>query len=300
MIPLDDESLAFLTTTALEAVQREYPHWWGQEVHRDTVLLTPRQLSPAFYGCYDWHSAVHSHWTLVRALDRGLPAPLAESVTSVLDAHLTPDNLAADLAFYAGPSGTTNERPYGWAWLIRLHAECQAVADERHQRWARALEPLAELFAERLRGYFGGQLQFPIRSGTHGNTAFSLRLVIEAARRRGDEDGAAELVAAARRMYGDGRALQWDGVPSGDAFLTPELAEAALMADVLPAQEFAGVAEQCAARSRPGGLGDAGLQPGRRRSRHRPPRRTAGVAGLVPRRRGPGSAGRPPGRGRGA
>jgi Protein of unknown function (DUF2891) len=239
-IPLDQESLAFLTTTALEAVQREYPHWWGQEVHPDTVLQTPRQLSPAFYGCYDWHSAVHSHWTLVRALDRGLPAPLAESVTSVLDAHLTPDNLAADLAFYAGRSGTTNERPYGWAWLIRLHAECQAVADERHQRWARALEPLAELFAERLRGYFGGQLQFPIRSGTHGNTAFSLRLVIEAARRRGDEQAAAELAFAARRMYGGAPALQWDGVPSGDAFLTPELTEAALMAEVLPAGEFAG------------------------------------------------------------
>jgi hypothetical protein len=240
MIPLDAQGVAALATTALTAVRQEYPHWLGQEVQADTELLTPRQLSPAFYGCYDWHSAVHSHWLLVRALDRGLPAPLAEAVTTVLDEHLSDERLAVELAFYAGPSGATNERPYGWAWLIMLHAECQAVQDERHQRWARALEPLAELFSARLHGYFGGQLQFPIRSGTHGNTAFSLRLVIEAARRRGDEQAAAELAGAARRMYGDARALQWDGVPSGDAFLTPELAEAALMADVLPAQEFAG------------------------------------------------------------
>jgi hypothetical protein len=240
MIPLDDETLAFLAATALQGVQREYPHWWGQEYQADTVLQTPRQLSPAFYGCYDWHSAVHSHWTLVRALDRGLPAPLAQQVTEVLDAHLTAENIAADLAFYGGPLGTTNERPYGWAWVIRLHAECQAVADERHQRWARALEPLATLFAQRLRGYFGEQLRFPIRSGTHGNTAFSLRLVIEAARRRGDEQAVVAFADAARRMYGDAHVLQWDGAPSGDAFLAPELAEAALMADVLPAPEFAG------------------------------------------------------------
>jgi hypothetical protein len=240
MIPLDAQDVAALATIALTAVRQEYPHWVGQEVHADTPLLAPRQLSPAFYGSYDWHSAVHNHWLLVRALDRGLPEPLAGAVTAVLDEHLSDARLAAELAFFAGPSGTTNERPYGWAWLIVLHAECQASQDERHQRWARALEPLARLLTARLDAYFGGQLQFPVRSGTHGNTAFSLLLVIEAARRRGDSRSAAGLAAAARRMYGGPHVLQWDGAASGDAFLTPELAEAALMADVLPAGELAG------------------------------------------------------------
>jgi hypothetical protein len=240
VIPLDSSGLASLTAIALTAVRQEYPHWLGLEVHSDTKLLPPRQLSPAFYGCYDWHSAVHSHWLLVRALDRGLPPPVAASVTEVLDEHLSDARLAAEFAFFDGPSGTTNERPYGWAWLVMLHAECQAGPDERHQQWARALGPLAGLLSARLDGYFGGQLQFPIRSGTHGNTAFSLRLVIAAAKRRGDERAAAALAGAARRLYGGAPALQWDGVPSGDAFLTPELAEAALMADVLPADEFAG------------------------------------------------------------
>jgi Protein of unknown function (DUF2891) len=240
MIPLGPEDVAALTVTALTAVRQEYPHWLGQELWSDTKLLPPRQLSPAFYGSYDWHSAVHNHWLLVRALGRGLPEPLAGAATTVLDEHLSDEGLAAELAFFAGPSGTTNERPYGWAWLIMLHAECQAGEDERHRRWARALEPLAGLFSARLDRYFGEQLRFPIRSGTHGNTAFSLRLVIEAARRRGDEQAAAALAGAARRMYSDTRALQWDGAPSGDAFLSPELAEAALMTDVLTAQEFAG------------------------------------------------------------
>ncbi|MGH3170419.1 MAG: DUF2891 family protein [Trebonia sp.] len=239
MIPLETADLAALTATALTAVRQEHPHWLGQEVHAGTELLHPRQLSPAFYGSYDWHSAVHSHWLLVRALDRGLPDPLAQSVTSVLHEHLSPARLAAELAFFAGPSGTTNERPYGWAWLVMLQAECQALEGESYQQWARALEPLATLLSERLDGYFGGRLQFPIRSGTHGNTAFSLRLVIEAARRRGDGEAAVRLAGDARRMYGGPHVLQWDGDASGDAFLTPELTEAALMADVLPAGEFA-------------------------------------------------------------
>jgi hypothetical protein len=239
MIPLDHDDVAALATTVLGTVRQEYPHWLGQEVRADTELLKPRQLSPAFYGCYDWHSAVHSHWMLVRALDRGLPAPLAEAVTTALDEHLSDERLAVELAFYAGPAGTTNERPYGWAWLIMLHAECQAIGDQRHQRWARALEPLAGLFSARLDDYFGGQLQFPIRAGTHGNTAFSLRLLLEAARRRGDEQAAAGVAGTAQRIFGDPRPLQWDGPPSGDAFLTPELTEAALMADVLDAQKFA-------------------------------------------------------------
>jgi hypothetical protein len=240
MIPLGSPDVAALAATALAAVQREYPHWLGQEVRADTRLLTPRQLSPAFYGSYDWHSAVHGHWLLIRALGRGLPPTLAGSVTAVLDEHLSGDRLAAEYAFFDGPAGTTNERPYGWAWLIMLHAECQAGPDARHQRWARALAPLAGLLSGRLGRYFGGQLQFPILSGTHGNTAFSLRLIIEAARRRGDERAEAALAGAARRMFGDRRARQWDGPPSGDAFLTPELAEAALLADVLPAPEFTG------------------------------------------------------------
>ena len=237
MIPLDDTGLEALATTALAAVQREYPHMLIQELNSDADVLPPRQLNPAFYGSYDWHSAVHCHWLLVRALDRGLPDALATAVGQVLDEHLSDGRLAGETSFYAGPGGRTAERPYGWAWLVLLHAECRAQGHDRASQWARALAPLADLLSGRLATYFGGQLAFPIRTGTHGNTAFSLTLALAAARRSGDQSAEAALAAAARRMFGDEPVLRWTDAPSGDAFHTPELTEAALMADVLaPAQ----------------------------------------------------------------
>jgi hypothetical protein len=239
MIPLDNAGLEALATTALASVRREYPHQLIQELNSDADVLPPRRLNPAFYGCYDWHSAVHSHWLLVRALDRGLPDAVATAAGEVLDEHLTGERLAVETAFYAGQGGRTAERPYGWAWLMLLHAECRAQDKERPARWADALQPLADLFCERLAAYFGGELAFPIRTGTHGNTAFSLQLALTAARRRGDGAAAAALSEAARRMFGGDTALRWTDPPSGDAFHTPELTEAALMADALAPDEFA-------------------------------------------------------------
>jgi hypothetical protein len=239
LIPLGPPALEALATAALQAVRREYPHQLDQELQSDADVLPPRRLNPAFYGSYDWHSAVHNHWLLVRALDRGLPGAVATAAGELLDEHLSPARLAAETAFCAGPGGRTAERPYGWAWLLLLHAECQASGGERQQRWAGALAPLAGLLAGRLAAYFGGGLAFPIRTGTHRNTAFSLHLAIQAARRRADDRAAAALAGCAREMFGADRSLRWDEDPAGDAFLTAELAEAALLADVLPPAGFA-------------------------------------------------------------
>jgi hypothetical protein len=231
---VNGHSLPALVDAALTAVQTEYPHQLAQVLYADTDMRPPRDLNPSFYGSFDWHSAVHNHWLLVRSLGRDLPHDLAARVTSLLDKHLTPDRLAAEKAFFASPGGRTCERPYGWAWLLLLHAECEAAG----HRWAQPLAPLAALLSERLSAYFGGGLAFPIRSGVHANTAFSLGLCLEAARRRGDPDAAGALMAAARRFFAGDTALPWADPPSGDAFLTPALAEAALLASVLPAAEF--------------------------------------------------------------
>jgi hypothetical protein len=157
-----------------------------------------------------------------------------------LDDHLSPQRLAGELAFYSGPGGRTAERPYGWAWLVLLQAECAAAAtdDERCGRWARALEPLSSLLDERLAAHFGGGLAFPIRTATHGNTAFSLQLVLRAARRRGDDERASALARDARRLFADDDALPWTEDPAGDAFLSAPLAEADLMADVMAPDEL--------------------------------------------------------------
>jgi hypothetical protein len=232
--------LSDLVTAALAAVTREYPHRLDQELNGDADLRPPRELNPSFYGSYDWHSAVHNHWLLVRALARGLPPELAAAAADRLEEHLSPERTAAELAFFAGPGGRTAERPYGWAWLVLLHAECAAAGDRdaRHRRWARALEPLAQLLDARLARHFGGGLAFPVRSGTHGNTAFSLHLALQAARRRGDAAAAASLGDAARRLFAADPALPWAEPPDGNAFLTAPLTEAALMAGVLDAGEF--------------------------------------------------------------
>jgi Protein of unknown function (DUF2891) len=255
-----------LVSAALAAVTREYPHRLDQELRGDADLRPPRELHPAFYGSYDWHSAVHNHWLLVRALARGLPGPLAAAATDRLDEHLSPERIAAEVTFFAGPGGQTSERPYGWAWLLLLQAECAAAGaagDSRHRHWAQALAPLAELLSVRLAGHFGGGLThgdlahgvlahgvlahgvlthgglaFPVRSGTHGNTAFSLHLALQAARRRGDAQAAAGLQDAARRLFATDPVLPWAEPPDGNAFLTATLTEAALMADVLGAGEF--------------------------------------------------------------
>jgi hypothetical protein len=239
MIPVDDATLAELVRIALEASAREYPHMLAQELNSDSDVMPPRRLNPSFYGSYDWHSAVHNHWLLVRALQRGLPGKLEDEVVAHLDEHLGEQRLAQERSFFAGPGGRVAERPYGWAWLVALHAECAAAGDARHGRWAAALEPLATLLDGRLADYFGGTLAFPIRTGTHANTAFSLQLTLRAARRRGDEARATALAQAARRRFAADGALPWGEDPAGDAFLTPPLAEADLLADVLGPGELA-------------------------------------------------------------
>jgi hypothetical protein len=244
MTLLDEPTRQSLVTLAASAASQEYPHQLEQELHSDGDLRPPRELNPSFYGSYDWHSAVHNHWLLVTSLRRGLPGPLAEAATAVLDEHLREERLAAETAFFRSAGGRTAERPYGWAWLLLLHAECQAGGDEPYRRWAHALAPLAGLFSERLDAYFRGGLAFPVRSGTHRNTAFSLRLTIQAARRRADHHAMAALSGAARGLFEADQALPWTEDPSGDAFLTPPLAEAALMADVLSPREYAGWLER--------------------------------------------------------
>ncbi len=239
MIPLEQTDLAELVRIALGASGREYPHVLMQELGSDADLRPPRELHPSFYGSYDWHSAVHNHWLLVRALRRGVPDLQGELVAR-LDDHLSPQRLAGELTFCSGPGGRTAERPYGWAWLVLLHAECAAAAsaDERCGRWARALDPLARLLDDRLAAYFGGGLAFPIRTGTHGNTAFSLQLVLHAARQRGDDERASALAGNARRLFADDDALSWGEDPAGDAFLSAPLAEADLMADIMVPDEL--------------------------------------------------------------
>ncbi|MFY9316179.1 MAG: DUF2891 family protein [Burkholderiales bacterium] len=225
---------------ALANVTREYPRKLDHLLDAPPGDLTPRASHPAFYGSYDWHSAVHMHWLLVRLLRLQAALPWAAQALSVLDRHLSPAPLAAERALFDAPGGRTFERPYGWAWLLELQAEALRSRSSRAEsgRWAQALEPLAAYLAGRMREFVAVAV-YPVRAGMHGNTAFACILALDYAREAGDAPLAAAIEAAARKWYLADRDAPLAYEPSQADFLSPVLTEAQLMREVLPQHEFA-------------------------------------------------------------
>jgi hypothetical protein len=231
----------------LDAVMTEYPHKLSQELNADADAVPPRVLNPSFFGSYDWHSAVHSHWTLLRSLGNGLTGVQAERVVKVLDNHLSADRIAAETAFFASTGGRVSERPYGWVWLVALYAECDLIGRNRADvelgdmasRWRQAVDPLYALLQGRLIEYFSRILAYPIRTGLHSNTAFALQLLLQSGRTMRDEELTDLVTRFANRWFLEDTNINWRASPSGEDFLDPNLEEAALMADVLDQERFA-------------------------------------------------------------
>ena len=229
---LDEATAATLARIALGHVTREYPHKLDHVMDGPGDARTPRDLHPMFFGSFDWHSCVHGWWLLLRLLRR-FPNHAAAADTRALAAQVfTAANAAGELAYLAVPSSRGFERPYGWAWLLALHAEAARHADPCH---ADVLAPLAAAFAARTRVYLP-LLTYPIRTGSHGNTAFALVLMADWAK---DHD--AELLALVQRRVrdwfgGDKGAQAFE--PDGDAFLSPTLTAALAMAELVPEGEF--------------------------------------------------------------
>ncbi|HEV2431829.1 MAG TPA: DUF2891 domain-containing protein [Burkholderiales bacterium] len=219
--------------TALANVVREYPRHVGHLLTRPDEDLAPRKLHPAFYGSYDWHSAVHMHWLLIRVLRL---FPRKSEIGVVLDRHLAPPALAAELAYFHTAAGKTFERPYGWAWLLELQAELLRLSCDR---WSSAVEPLAAELARRMARFVSGA-PYPIRAGSHGNTAFACLLALDYARTAADKSLENEIKTASVRWYRADRDAPLAYEPSLDDFLSPSLVEAALMQQVMVADEFLG------------------------------------------------------------
>ncbi len=218
-----------LARVALGHVGQEWPQKLDQVLEGPADLLRPSALHPAFHGSFDWHSCVHAHWMLARLLRRFPRLPEAPEIAARFDAAFTEANIAAERAFLARPAARGFERPYGWAWLLKLHAELEAP-------WAARLAPLAGDFAARFRAHLP-RCDYPVRHGVHANTAFALTLAADWA-----ELHDAPLLGLFRdtawRWYGADRDAQaWE--PSGEDFLSPVLCEAVCMARLLPAAEFA-------------------------------------------------------------
>ncbi len=228
---IDAELAEALARVGLANIEREFPHRVDHVLAAPGEIPLPRACHPAFYGSYDWHSAVHMHWLLARLL-RLRPA-LESRVAPVLERHLSAEALEKELAFFRTPGAATFERPYGWAWLLELQAELLRLG-----RWSHAVAPLAMELAHRLAGYLNHS-PYPIRSGAHANTAFACILALDYARASGDALLGREIAAAARRWHLGDRDYPVGYEPSADDFLSPGLVEALLMQRVLPQSEFA-------------------------------------------------------------
>ena len=223
---------------ALDCVDREYPNKIAHVLSGEPDVRPPRQLTPVFYGCYDWHSAVHAHWLLARLARLFPQAPFARQARAALARSLQPDAVAAEVRYLEGKGRVSFERPYGLAWLLQLAAELREWPDPEAHAWARALAPLEGAAAARLKAWLP-KLVYPIRVGEHSQTAFAFGLVLDWARVSGDAEMAALVRSRARDYYQRDRDGPLGFEPSGEDFLSPCLAEADLMRRVLAPKDFA-------------------------------------------------------------
>lgn len=224
---------------ALAAVRREHPYHLSLVLSSDADLAPPRELTPAFYGAFDWHSAVHGHWALARAARLLATGPVAVEARAVLDAHLAPARLDAERRFLSAPGRAGFERPYGLAWVLMLALELREWAEEDADaaRWAAALAPLEEHAAGVLKRWLP-VLPWPVRSGEHAQTAFALGLVHDWAHGARDAGMRDLLDARARDFFEDDHDAPIAYEPGGQDFLSPVLAEADLMRRVFAPERF--------------------------------------------------------------
>lgn len=222
---------------ALGHVGREFPNKLDQVLAGAGDLATPRALHPVFYGSFDWHSSVHSHWLLARVLRRYPDLGVAGEIRAWLDGAFTEIKVAGELAFLARPSSAGFERPYGWAWLLMLQAELEQLKHPAGREWARILRPLARAFENRLSDWLSVAM-YPNRAGTHGNTAFALTLVHSYLPHSAERPALARLAEQVVRHWYLIDRDAWPFEPSGVDFLSPTLEEAGCMQHFLPPQQF--------------------------------------------------------------
>ena len=223
---------------ALACVHKEYPNKISHVLNNDADVAPPRKLTPAFCGCYDWHSSVHGHWLLVRLLRTFPDAPFAKPARDALRKSLTAENLKQEAAYLRGEGRASFERPYGLAWLLQLCAELREWDDEQAREMLANLKPLEDAAVERLTKWLP-KLSHPVRIGEHDQTAFGLGLMLDYARGKGDESFTKLVSDSARKFFLADKNCPLSYEPSGEDFLSPCLAEADVMRRVLTQKEFA-------------------------------------------------------------
>lgn len=226
-----------LAELPLACMQVQYPNKLGQTLGGKNDIGEPHVLHPAFYGCFDWHSAVHGHWSLVKLLKAFPDLAKAKEIRKRLLQNMTKDNIAGEVAYFRRQHSKSYERTYGWAWLLKLAMELQTWNDPLGRELAKNLAPLTELIVQRYIEFLP-KLKYPIRVGEHTNTAFGLTFAWDYANTTGHAalQNAIEQRARDFYLHDENCPLSWE--PSGFDFLSPCLEEIDLMRRILPPHEF--------------------------------------------------------------
>jgi len=234
----DAAAAARFADLALACAHQEYPNKIAHVLTSDADVKPPRELTPAFFGCYDWHSSVHGHWLLARLARLFPDAPLAPRARAALARSLTAENVTIEARYLAGPGRASFERPYGLAWLLQLAAELREWPDPQAERWAAVIHPLETAAAARLKEWLP-KLSRPIRIGEHDQTAFAFGLVLDWARTAGDTQMIDLIVSKTHEFYRRDTRCPISYEPNGQDFLSACIAEADLMRRVLAPPAFA-------------------------------------------------------------
>ena len=234
---VDLETARRLADLALSCVHQEYPNKIAHVLSSDADVHPPRELTPAFYGCFDWHSSVHGHWLLARLARQFPETEIQDRARVALKQSLSENNLRREAAYFAPESRRSFERPYGMAWLLQLNSELREWDDPDARCWLQAMRPLETLLVARLTEWLG-KLSYPIRTGEHSQTAFAFGLFRDWAQLAGQLDFSKLLEQKIRGLYLADKNCPLNYEPSGQDFLSPCLAEADLVRRILPSREY--------------------------------------------------------------
>lgn len=236
---LNEAMATRLARLPLHCIHKEFPNKTSHTADSaaDAVLL-PSQLHPSFYGCLDWHSSVHGHWLLIKALKMFPGISIKDSIMAVLNNSFQPEKILEEVAYFTKYKTTrTFERTYGWAWLLKLDEELYTWKDPSAEKWHRALQPLTRQIVELWQAYLPKQT-YPNRTGVHPNTAFGLVFALDWARAVHDTAFEKDIVKKANYFYLDSKATPAYLEPDGTDFFSPSLEIADLMRRILPRPAF--------------------------------------------------------------
>ena len=236
-VSLDSVRAAILASLPLKCMNTEYPNKTGQVLSDSTDLGSPRQLHPAFYGCFDWHSSVHGHWSLVKLAKDFPELENRDSIIERLQMNISKSNISKEIEYFKREQEYSFERMYGWAWLLKLQSELDEWQFDKGIEMAENLRPLSELIVSRYIEFLP-KLDHPIRVGTHGNSAFGMIFAYDYAKKSENSELKKVIEETSRRLYlkDKNAPIEWE--PDGFDFFSPVLEEIDLMHRILPRDEF--------------------------------------------------------------